>query len=157
MTTIQEKALGCVRKGGSARSRGGGLRRSCVRIRPGHYGRPGYDVESIAYGCYGAQVINFSTGRGNVVGFPIIPVIKVASNSDMYNIMKDNMDFNAGKLLEDGYDFEMMPRKIFPSFSAMSPPATDQGGAEQVRRLGLPLELVQVSLIFVFPVFTFNP
>jgi altronate dehydratase large subunit len=118
MTTIQEKALGCVRKGGSATVNevvDYGVRASekGLVIMDG----PGYDVESIGgMAAMGAQVIIFSTGRGNVVGFPIIPVIKVASNSDMYNIMKDNMDFNAGKLLEDGYDFEDAKKDISELF-----------------------------------------
>lgn len=118
MTTIQEKALGCVRKGGSSTVNevvDYGVRASekGLVIMDG----PGYDVESIGgMAAMGAQIIVFSTGRGNVVGFPIIPVIKVASNTDMYNIMKDNMDFNAGKLLEDGYDFEDAKKDISELF-----------------------------------------
>ena len=48
----------------------------------------------------GAQVMFFSTGRGTPAGFPILPVIKVASNSRIYETMKDDMDVNAGTLVE---------------------------------------------------------
>ena len=48
----------------------------------------------------GAQVMFFSTGRGTPAGFPTLPVIKVASNSRIYEAMKDDMDVNAGTLVE---------------------------------------------------------
>ena len=118
MTTIQEKAMGCVRKGGSSIVNevveyGQPATEKGLVIMDG----PGYDVESIGgMAAMGAQIIIFSTGRGNVIGFPIIPVIKVASNPDMYNIMKDNMDFNAGRLLEDDYSFEDAKRDISELF-----------------------------------------
>jgi altronate dehydratase large subunit len=48
----------------------------------------------------GSQIIFFSTGRGTPVGFPILPVIKVSSNSSIYKAMPDDMDINAGILLE---------------------------------------------------------
>lgn len=118
MTTIQEKAMGCVRKGGSSIVNevveyGQPATEKGLVIMDG----PGYDVESIGgMAAMGAQIIIFSTGRGNVIGFPIIPVIKVASNPDMYRIMKDNMDFNAGRLLEDDYSFEDARKDISKLF-----------------------------------------
>jgi altronate dehydratase large subunit len=42
----------------------------------------------------------FSTGRGTPAGCPVLPVIKVASNSRIYEAMKDDMDVNAGSLVE---------------------------------------------------------
>ena len=47
----------------------------------------------------GAQMIMFITGRGSVTGAPISPVIKVTGNSQTYERMKDDMDFNAGRVL----------------------------------------------------------
>jgi altronate dehydratase large subunit len=102
MSSIREKSLGCIVKGGS------------TPIKPVvAYGEvptekglvlmdaPGYDTESMAgLAAGGAQIILFTTGRGNPIGFPIIPVIKVASTSRLFYHMEDDMDINAGKILE---------------------------------------------------------
>ncbi len=48
----------------------------------------------------GSQLMFFSTGRGTPAGFPILPVIKVASNSRIFAAMRDDMDVNAGMLVE---------------------------------------------------------
>ena len=48
----------------------------------------------------GSQVILFSTGRGSVVGSAIAPVIKVCANPDTYQRMADDMDVDAGRILE---------------------------------------------------------
>jgi altronate hydrolase len=47
----------------------------------------------------GAQIVLFVTGRGSVIGSPIAPLIKVTGNSETYERMKDDMDFNAGTVL----------------------------------------------------------
>jgi len=62
---------------------------------------PGYDADSMTgFAASGSQLMLFSTGRGTPAGFPTIPVIKVASNSRLYGTMKDDMDINAGDLVE---------------------------------------------------------
>jgi altronate hydrolase len=48
----------------------------------------------------GCNVIVFTTGRGSAIGFPSVPVIKVASNTAMYRRMEDNMDINAGRIAD---------------------------------------------------------
>jgi len=53
----------------------------------------------------GSHVMFFSTGRGTPVGFPAMPVIKVASNTGVYQAMRDDMDVNAGVLTE-GYPLQ---------------------------------------------------
>jgi altronate hydrolase len=62
---------------------------------------PGNDLVSVtgqvAGGC---NLVLFTTGRGTVVGFKPAPVIKIASNTAMYDHMRDDMDFNAGRGLE---------------------------------------------------------
>ena len=62
---------------------------------------PGYDPESVpgmvASGC---QLVCFTTGRGSVLGNAIAPVVKIASNSSMYQRMANDMDINAGVALE---------------------------------------------------------
>ena len=48
----------------------------------------------------GSHIILFSTGRGSVVGSAISPVIKICSNTETYNHLSDDMDINAGKILD---------------------------------------------------------
>jgi altronate dehydratase large subunit len=104
MSSIREKSLGCILKGGSTAIN------QVVDYAdiPSEKGLvimdgPGYDVESIAgLAASGCQLMIFTTGRGNPIGFPIVPVIKVASTSRLYECMEDDMDINAGAVLEGG-------------------------------------------------------
>ncbi len=60
---------------------------------------PGYDPVSLTgLAAGGANVIAFTTGRGSAIGFPTIPVVKIASNSNVFERMRDNMDINAGRI-----------------------------------------------------------
>ena len=102
MSTIAEKSMGCIIKGGSSPINqvvGYGQvpsERGLV-LQDG----PGNDGDAMAgMAASGSQIIFFSTGRGTPVGFPILPVIKVSSNSKTYRAMPDDMDINAGILLE---------------------------------------------------------
>ena len=62
---------------------------------------PGSDIFSLTgMAAGGAQLMIFTTGRGTPAGFPIVPVIKVATNTEMYEALRDDMDINAGKLLQ---------------------------------------------------------
>jgi altronate dehydratase len=54
-------------------------------------------VELIASGCH---LTLFTTGRGSVVGSAISPVIKICANPDTYRRMADDMDIDAGRILE---------------------------------------------------------
>jgi altronate dehydratase large subunit len=114
MSTIQEKALGCVRKGGSS-----------IITDVVEYGQPsgqkgliimdgpGYDAESLTgLAALGCQIIFFSTGRGTPLGFPIVPVVKVASNSALYRRMPLDMDVDAGLVLEDGCTFRDLRERM---------------------------------------------
>jgi altronate dehydratase large subunit len=61
---------------------------------------PGYDIESMAgMAAAGAQAILFTTGRGTPVGFPAVPVIKISSNSELFEAMPDDIDLDAGTIL----------------------------------------------------------
>jgi altronate dehydratase large subunit len=104
MSSIREKSLGCIVKAGT---------RPITQVidygqAPGEKGlvlmdAPGYDTESMTgVAAGGCQVMIFTTGRGNPIGFPIVPVIKVASTTQMYRRMEDDMDINAGVILEGG-------------------------------------------------------
>jgi altronate dehydratase large subunit len=102
MSSIQEKSLGCIAKAGSSAIRqvidyaGVPSERGLVLMDA-----PGYDTESMAgLAASGAQVVLFTTGQGNPIGFPIVPVIKIASTSRLYRSMEDDMDIDAGLVLE---------------------------------------------------------
>ena len=103
LTTIEEKSLGCFRKGGST------LVQEVVDYaqRPTRHGlilmdTPGNDVESIGgMSAGGAAIVLFTTGRGTPLGCPIAPVIKIATNSTLAAHMAENIDYNAG-VIADG-------------------------------------------------------
>ena len=102
MSTIAEKSMGCIVKGGSTTINqvvdyGEPPSEHGLILQDG----PGYDGDSMAgLAASGSQLMFFSTGRGTPAGFPALPVIKVASNTRIYEAMKDDMDVNAGTLVE---------------------------------------------------------
>ena len=61
----------------------------------------------------GSHVILFSTGRGSVVGSAISPVIKVCANPDTYRRMSDDMDVDAGRILEGRATLPDVGREVF--------------------------------------------
>jgi altronate hydrolase len=102
LTTIYEKALGAVAKGGSTPLMDVYDYAEPVSTRGlAFMNSPGYDPVSVtgqvAGGC---NLVLFTTGRGSVFGFKPAPSIKICSNSATYHAMVDDMDFNAGKILE---------------------------------------------------------
>ncbi len=115
LTTIEEKSLGAISKGG----------RTPVREFIGYAHRPtqrglvimntaGQDAESVTgMVAGGAQVVVFTTGRGSPVGCPIAPVVKVASNSAMYERLGDDMDVDAGTIVAAGESVADVGRRIF--------------------------------------------
>ena len=61
---------------------------------------PGNDIESTTgLAAAGANIICFSTGKGAITGDAIVPVIRISSNTELYERMPNDIDFNAGKLL----------------------------------------------------------
>ena len=102
LSSISEKSLGCVVKGGTTRIN------EVVEYadKPRSRGlvimdTPGSDIFQLTgMAAGGANLVLFSTGRGTPAGFPIVPVIKIASNTDLFNKMRDDMDLNAGVLVE---------------------------------------------------------
>ena len=114
MSTIQEKSLGCMRKGGSSPI----MEVVDYGSKPSEQGLiimdgPGNDAESITgLSAMGCQIIFFTTGRGNPLGHVVTPVVKVASNDELFARMPDNMDINCGVMLEEGYRFEDMQKEM---------------------------------------------
>ena len=68
----------------------------------------------------GANVIVFTTGRGSGIGFPIVPVIKVASNSRIANAMADNIDINAGTIVDGTETVREVGQRIFDTLLRVS-------------------------------------
>ena len=103
ITTLEEKSLGAVQKGGHATvtdvlSYGGRVRRPGLSLLEA----PGNDaVSATALAAAGATAILFTTGRGTPLGFPV-PTIKIASNSDLAQRKPGWIDFDAGRALDEG-------------------------------------------------------
>jgi len=104
ITTLEEKSLGAVQKGGHAPvtdviAYGARVRRPGLTLLEA----PGNDaVSSTALAAAGATAILFTTGRGTPLGFPV-PTIKIASNSELAQRKPGWIDFDAGRVLEDGF------------------------------------------------------
>ena len=74
---------------------------------------PGNDVESTTgLAGSGCNMIVFTTGLGTPTGNPIAPVLKLSSNTSLYESMNDITDLNAGSILNDGETIESMGEKI---------------------------------------------
>ncbi len=103
LTNIVEKSLGAIAKAGTSTLEDV-VPYAAPLITPGFnfMDTPGYDPVSITgLAAGGVNLIAFTTGRGSAIGFPSIPVLKIASNSATYRRMTGNMDINAG-LIADG-------------------------------------------------------
>ena len=114
LTTIYEKSLGAVAKGGSTALRAVYEYAETV-TSPGFVvmDTPGYDPVSITgMVAGGANLCAFTTGRGSVYGCKPTPCLKIASNSPMYERMVDDMDVNAGVILQ-GKTVEQVGQLIF--------------------------------------------
>ena len=113
LTTIEEKSLGAYSKSGSMPI-AGVLRPGETPIAKGLYLMDKIPDGPVRYGysdatdnvgitemiACGAHLVLFSTGRGSVVGSAIAPVIKICANPDTYRILSDDMDIDAGRVLE---------------------------------------------------------
>jgi len=102
ITTIEEKSLGCLHKGGSTPIQEvlgyaeRPTRRGLVLMDT-----PGNDIESVAgIVAGGATLILFTTGRGTPLGCAVAPVLKIATNTPLAERMADNVDFNAGAIAD---------------------------------------------------------
>ena len=121
LTTILEKSLGAVAKGGHAPMTdvllyGEPLRRKGFVFMDS----PGYDPCSVTgQVATGANLIVFTTGRGSVSGYKPAPCIKIATNSEMHARMEGDMDLNAGDVIT-GVPLAEKGREIFEEFIAVA-------------------------------------
>ncbi len=115
LTNILEKSLGAVAKAGTSTLEDVVDFAERV-VTPGFVfmNTPGYDPVSITgLAAGGVNLIAFTTGRGSAIGFPNVPVLKIASNSNTYKRMLGNMDVNAGRIADGDATVEEVGEEIF--------------------------------------------
>jgi len=115
LTTILEKSLGAVAKGGTTPL--AGVYRYAQRIDASGFvfmDSPGYDPASvtgqIAGGC---TLVAFTTGRGSAFGSKPAPCLKIASNTAMATTLADDMDIDAGTVISSGEPISAVGRRIY--------------------------------------------
>ena len=113
LTTIYEKSLGAVAKGGTTALRA--VYEYAEKVTEKGFvimDTPGFDPASVTgMIAGGANMIVFTTGRGSCFGCKPVPTIKIATNTPMFNKMEDDMDINAGRIL-DGATVEEVGAEI---------------------------------------------
>ena len=98
ITTLEEKSLGCIHKGGHTSINAVYDYAKQVKSHEGLVimDTPGNDPSSVAaMAAGGCQLVVFSTGRGTPTGNPIVPVIKITGNRVTFANMPDNLDLDA--------------------------------------------------------------
>ena len=116
ITTIEEKSLGAIHKGGTSPIRGVLEYAAQIPRESGLYfmDTPGHDIESeTGMVAGGAHLVVFTTGRGSPTGYPLAPVLKVTGNSETFVKMKDNMDINVGTIIDGEENLHEAGRRIY--------------------------------------------
>ena len=121
LTTIYEKSLGAIAKAGNTPMTQVVDYAQRITARGFvHMDTPGYDpvavTGQVAGGC---NVVVFTTGRGSCFGFKPAPSIKIATNSTLYASQEEDMDINAGIVL-DGVTLADLGREIFERIIAVA-------------------------------------
>ncbi len=131
LTTQEEKSMGAYSKSGSSKISGilkpgdvpptGGLYLlDIVPDGPVRFGFPNINdnAEIAELIACGSHLILFSTGRGSVVGSAIAPVIKICANPQTFRRMADDMDIDAGRILEGLATLDQVGQEIYESLIA---------------------------------------
>jgi len=126
LTTVEEKSLGAYCKSGEGPisglitpgdlpPRGGLYLLDVVPDGEVRFGFPNIcdNAEIAEMIACGAHLILFTTGRGSVVGSAVSPVVKVCANPETARALSDDMDINAGRILEGGATLDEVGREIF--------------------------------------------
>ncbi len=121
LTTILEKSLGAAAKGGTTPLNGVYKYAEPVTAKGFVFmDTPGYDpVSATGQVAGGANILAFTTGRGSAYGCKPTPSIKLATNSDVYRKMIDDMDINCGDVL-DGVSIADKGKEIFDAILAVA-------------------------------------
>jgi altronate dehydratase large subunit len=125
LSTIEEKSLGAYAKSGSSRiaglikpgdvpPRGGLYLLDVIPDGEVRFGFPNINdnaeiAELIACGCH---AVLFVTGRGSVVGSAVSPVVKICANPETYRRMHEDMDIDAGRILEGAAELGEVGKEI---------------------------------------------
>lgn len=115
LTTLEEKSLGCIGKGGTYPIQAV-IDYSEAVTEPGLtvMDTTGDDVRSVSgMVAGGSQIVVFTTGRGTPTGCPIAPVIKVSTNSKTFMTMRDCIDINAGTVVDGRETTDQVGERIF--------------------------------------------
>lgn len=136
ITTLEEKSLGCIQKGGKARVTavlgiGDRCKKSGLNLLTG----PGNDMVSVTnLTACGAHMILFTTGRGTPLGAPV-PTLKISTNTPLYKKKPNWIDFDAGQIL-DGADSDvlrdMLVEKIIAVASGREKTLNERNGFREI-------------------------
>jgi altronate hydrolase len=133
LTTILEKSLGAVAKGGGSPLNA--VYDYAEQVQSAglvFMDTPGYDpVSATGQIAGGANLIVFTTGRGSCFGARPVPSLKVASNSRLFEAMPDDMDLNAGTVLSGNASIEQVGQELFEAIIAVAsgePAKSEQNG-----------------------------
>jgi altronate dehydratase large subunit len=133
LTTIEEKSLGAIAKGGTAPIQDVIDYAQSLADSEGVVimDTPGYDVESVVGKVAGgAQIVAFTTGRGSTTGNPVAPVIKVTGNPETAARLSNNMDVDVSRIFE-GESIDAAGRRVFEALIEVA--SGTQTAAEQQR------------------------
>jgi altronate dehydratase large subunit len=115
LSTLEEKSLGAAKKAGNAPITGV-LEFAEVPTQPGLYfmDTPGHDIEQLAGFAAGhMNIVVFTSGRGTPTGSPLMPVIKVSTNTPMFHALEDLIDLDAGTIADGLETLEQTGARIF--------------------------------------------
>ena len=115
ISTLEEKSLGAANKAGS-RPLQEVINYAETPTKKGlvWMDTPGHDIEQLTgMVAGGAQIVLFTTGRGTPTGSPITPTIKISTNNSIFTKMSENIDLNAGMIIEGSETVDQVGERIF--------------------------------------------